>query len=175
MTSTVTRSLDWKTVRELQDECTRLLTEREAVSARELDEPARRALAESVVVGHVGQHARQLVREGKGTITPTDERALVDAVLASMFGLGRLEPLLHDGEIEDIEISGYDTVTVTDFRGEVRRVMFTAQDPQTIREAFERAKPNEDYARLYAAAVARRHAAPGRRVRHGAPLPHRVV
>lgn len=44
------------------------------------------------------------------------------------------------------------------YRGEVRRVMFTAQDPQTIREAFERAKPNEDYARLYAAAVARRQA-----------------
>ena len=42
------------------------------------------------------------------------------------------------------------------FRGEVRRVLFTAQDPQTIREAFGRAKPNSDYAQLYAAAVARR-------------------
>ena len=44
------------------------------------------------------------------------------------------------------------------FRGEVMRVMFTAQDPQTIREAFARAKPNRDYASLYAAAVARRQA-----------------
>ncbi|WP_158744913.1 type IA DNA topoisomerase [Acidisphaera sp. L21] len=44
------------------------------------------------------------------------------------------------------------------FRGEVMRVMFTAQDPQTIRDAFARAKPNRDYARLYAAAVARRQA-----------------
>ena len=42
------------------------------------------------------------------------------------------------------------------YRGEVRRVLFTAQDPQTIREAFGRAKPNSDYAQLYAAAVARR-------------------
>eukprot|EP01037_Dinobryon_pediforme_P029590 gene29590-33297_t len=42
------------------------------------------------------------------------------------------------------------------YRGEVRRVLFTAQDPQTIRDAFGRAKPNSEYSRLYAAAVARR-------------------
>ena len=42
------------------------------------------------------------------------------------------------------------------YRGEVRRVLFTAQDPQTIREAFGRARPNADYSQLYAAAVARR-------------------
>ena len=36
------------------------------------------------------------------------------------------------------------------------RVLFTAQDPQTIRDAFSRAKPNSEYSRLYAAAVARR-------------------
>ena len=44
------------------------------------------------------------------------------------------------------------------YRGEVMRVMFTAQDAQTIRDAFNRAKPNSDYASLYAAAVARRQA-----------------
>jgi DNA topoisomerase-3 len=38
------------------------------------------------------------------------------------------------------------------------RVLFTAQDLQTIRDAFSRAKPNIEYARLYAAAVARRQA-----------------
>jgi DNA topoisomerase-3 len=42
------------------------------------------------------------------------------------------------------------------YRGEVMRVLFTAQDSQTIRDAFGRAKPNTEYARLYAAAVARR-------------------
>src|SRR5215213_9527056 len=42
------------------------------------------------------------------------------------------------------------------YRGEVMRVLFTAQDSQTIRDAFGRAKPNAEYARLYDAAVARR-------------------
>jgi DNA topoisomerase-3 len=44
------------------------------------------------------------------------------------------------------------------YRGEVLRVMFTAQDPQTIRAAFAKAKPNADYAQLHAAAVARQQA-----------------
>ena len=42
------------------------------------------------------------------------------------------------------------------YRGEVMRVLFTAQDSQTIRDAFRCAKPNSEYSRLYAAAVARR-------------------
>jgi DNA topoisomerase-3 len=44
------------------------------------------------------------------------------------------------------------------YRGEVRRVMFTAQDARTIRDAFARARPNSDYLALYQAAVARRQA-----------------
>jgi DNA topoisomerase-3 len=44
------------------------------------------------------------------------------------------------------------------YRGEVMRVLFTAQDSQTIRDAFGRAKPNSEYFNLYSAAVARRQA-----------------
>ena len=44
------------------------------------------------------------------------------------------------------------------YRGQVMRVLFTAQDARTIRQSFDRAKPNSEYARLYAAAVARRQA-----------------
>src|ERR1700749_5283808 len=46
------------------------------------------------------------------------------------------------------------------YRGEVMPVLFTAQDSQTIRDAFAGAKPNSEYAGLYAAAVARRQADP---------------
>ena len=44
------------------------------------------------------------------------------------------------------------------YRGEVMRVMFTAQDAETIRAAFRRARPNGEHARMYEAAVARRQA-----------------
>lgn len=56
------------------------------------------------------------------------------------------------------QLIGQEILEHCGYRGEVRRVMFTAQDPQTIREAFERAKPNGEYVRLYEAAVARRQA-----------------
>ena len=35
------------------------------------------------------------------------------------------------------------------YRGAVMRVLFTAQDPETIRMAFRRARPNEEHGRLY--------------------------
>ena len=56
------------------------------------------------------------------------------------------------------QLIGQEILEHTHYRGVVMRVMFTAQDPQSIRDAFARAKPNAEYARLYAAAVARRQA-----------------
>jgi DNA topoisomerase III len=56
------------------------------------------------------------------------------------------------------QLIGQEILEHYNYRGQVMRVMFTAQDAQTIRDAFSRAKPNAEYARLYAAAVARRQA-----------------
>jgi DNA topoisomerase III len=56
------------------------------------------------------------------------------------------------------QLIGQEILEHCGYRGDVMRVLFTAQDAQTIRDAFARAKPNGDYARLYAAAVARRQA-----------------
>jgi DNA topoisomerase III len=56
------------------------------------------------------------------------------------------------------QLIGQEILEHYEYRGEVMRVLFTAQDSQTIRDAFARAKPNAEYAPLYAAAVARRQA-----------------
>jgi DNA topoisomerase III len=56
------------------------------------------------------------------------------------------------------QLIGQEILEHYQYRGQVMRVLFTAQDSQTIRDAFGRAKPNTEYARLYAAAVARRQA-----------------
>ena len=56
------------------------------------------------------------------------------------------------------QLIGQEILEHCGYHGEVMRVMFTAQDPKTIREAFDRARPNAEHARLYAAAVARRQA-----------------
>ena len=44
------------------------------------------------------------------------------------------------------------------YRGSVQRALFTAQDPKTLRQAFEQLKPNGDLRPLYEAAVARQQA-----------------
>src|SRR5439155_22370843 len=56
------------------------------------------------------------------------------------------------------QLIGQEILDHLGFRDEVMRVMFTAQDSQTIRDAFARARPNHEFAPLYAAAVARRQA-----------------
>jgi hypothetical protein len=56
------------------------------------------------------------------------------------------------------------------YRGQVMRVLFTAQDSQTIRDAFGRAKPNSEYARP----LRRRRRAPaGRPDLQSVAHPHR--
>jgi hypothetical protein len=56
------------------------------------------------------------------------------------------------------KLIGQEILEHYEYRGQVMRVLFTAQDSQTIRDAFGRAKPNSECARFYAAAVARRQA-----------------
>src|SRR6476660_696570 len=56
------------------------------------------------------------------------------------------------------QLIGQEILEHYQYRGQIMRVMFTAQDSQTIREAFAGAKPNSEYASLYAAAFARRQA-----------------
>ena len=56
------------------------------------------------------------------------------------------------------QLIGQEILEHLGYGGEVRRVIFTAQDPRTIADAFANARPNAEYARLYAAAVARRQA-----------------
>src|ERR1700739_4207751 len=65
--------------------------------------------------------------------------------------------LATDCDRED-QLIGQKILEHYEYRGQVLRVLFPAQDPQTTRDAFGRAKPNIEYARLYAAAVARRQA-----------------
>src|SRR6202521_2978394 len=55
------------------------------------------------------------------------------------------------------QLIGQEILEHYEYRGQVMRVLFTAQDSQTIRDAFGRAKPNAEYASL-SAAVARRQA-----------------
>ena len=82
--------------------------------------------------------------------------AALRAIRAALKTAGRVW-LATDCDREG-QLIGQEILEHCRYRGEVLRVLFTAQDPETIRTAFRRARPNAEHSRLYEAAVARRQA-----------------
>jgi len=56
------------------------------------------------------------------------------------------------------QLIGQEILEHLGYRGEVRRALFTAQDPKSLRQAFANLKPNRELQPLYEAAVARQQA-----------------
>ena len=57
-------------------------------------------------------HARQELLVGRTPPSAEDEFALADGIHAALFGVGRLQPLLDDPDVENIDINGCDRVFV---------------------------------------------------------------
>ncbi len=56
------------------------------------------------------------------------------------------------------QLIGQEILEHLNYRGTVRRALFTAQDPKSLRQAFDKLKPNRELRPLYDAAVARQQA-----------------
>ena len=75
-----------------------------------LTDDARRELARSLIVKEMAKREHERMREGAPPMVRDDQRAVTGAVLAALFGLGRLQPLVDDPAVENIEVDGCDTV-----------------------------------------------------------------
>ncbi len=71
-----------------------------------LDRAGQKQLAMHLISTRVTEWADGIVAAGGTPPTAAAERQLADAVLAAMFGLGRIEALLVDDEVEEIFING---------------------------------------------------------------------
>ncbi len=71
-----------------------------------LDRAGQKQLAMHLISSRVAEWADELVAAGGVPPSAEAERLLADAVLAAMFGLGRIEQLLQDDEVEEIFING---------------------------------------------------------------------
>jgi pilus assembly protein CpaF len=71
-----------------------------------------RQFARAVIGRVLDQYAREEVRAGRTPPTPDEEQSLADGIHAALFGVGRLQPLLDDPEVENIDINGCDQVFV---------------------------------------------------------------
>src|ERR1700691_786959 len=84
-----------------------------ASGARELALADRRELARQLALTRLRDIAAERLAVGETPFDPTEEQHLAQNVLDALFGLGRLQVLVDDGEIENIDVNGCDQVWVT--------------------------------------------------------------
>ncbi len=108
--------IEWSTVVELRRRASAIITEESAAETARTGHPVqgddRLLLGRSVIRRVVGDHVRTLHRDGASLWSRAQEEQYVEAVEDAVFGYGRLQPLLELPDVENIEISGCDTVTV---------------------------------------------------------------
>jgi pilus assembly protein CpaF len=71
-----------------------------------------REFARSLIVQVLEDHARFEVSDGRRPPSPEQEHELASAIHSALFGVGRLQPLLEDPNVENIDINGFDHVFV---------------------------------------------------------------
>ncbi len=86
----------------------------ERLQAQPVEAPeARRELARSLIAAELGEQGRERVRRGEEPWSVEVEMATGRAVMAVLFGLGRLQPLIDDPAVENIEVDGHEQVWVS--------------------------------------------------------------
>jgi pilus assembly protein CpaF len=112
-------TVDWAQVRAFRQQAAELLTA-QLRDRSGLDEPARREIGRSLIVAMLRDHADSLLAEGAAAPSPPQEQALAAAIFDALFGLGRLQPLVDDPDVENVEITGCDQVHLVYGDGRVR-------------------------------------------------------
>ncbi|WP_410644580.1 CpaF family protein [Amycolatopsis sp. lyj-346] len=107
----------------------------EKVASGERDE---RAIAEILLDDVLATVIKEWAGSGRPFLDFEQEQTVRSAVLAEMFGLGRLEPLLADDEVENIDIIGSDPVWLSYHDGRVGRAPRIAATDQAVVQWLQR-------------------------------------
>jgi pilus assembly protein CpaF len=71
-----------------------------------------RQYARAVIGQVLEEYARGEILAGRASLTAQAEEDLAEAIHAALFGVGRLQPLLEDQQIENIDVNGCDRVFI---------------------------------------------------------------
>jgi Flp pilus assembly CpaF family ATPase len=93
-------------------ELTRRTRDAEEGNSRRLQQADQEQLARQLLFDHLDQLATAALAGGHSPLDGRAEEELVEAVMARLFHLGRLQPLLDDDRIQNITANGHDTVFV---------------------------------------------------------------
>ncbi len=114
------RPVDPGTVRDVRRAVAEVLAARLQADAVP-DPAARRELARSLLAAELSARARARVASGLDPWPVETEMAVASAVMAALFGLGRLQPLVDDPLVENIEVDGCDSVWISYADGHDRK------------------------------------------------------
>ncbi|RYJ06274.1 MAG: CpaF family protein [Actinomycetales bacterium] len=96
-----------------------------------------REYARSLIVQVLEDHARYEVAEGRSPIPPEEEAEVATAIHSALFGVGRLQPLLEDPDVENIDINGCDNVFVQYGDGREERHPAVAESDEELIELIQ--------------------------------------
>lgn len=96
-----------------------------------------RQFARAVIARVLEGHARQEIAAGRTPPDRASEEELSEAIHAALYGVGRLQPLLDDPEVENIDINGCDNVFVGYANGEERRLPPVAESDDELIELVQ--------------------------------------
>jgi pilus assembly protein CpaF len=145
--------LDWAQVVDLRRRASEIITDEVEEYARSSGRPLtsedRLLLGRSIVRRTVADHVRSLHRGGAELWSPAQEEAYVTAVENSIFGYGRLQPLLEMPDVENIEIHGWDSVVVQFGDGRRRQMPPVADSDAELVEAIRFLGQNSEPSRPF--------------------------
>nr|WP_269812895.1 ATPase, T2SS/T4P/T4SS family [Ornithinimicrobium sediminis] len=103
--------VDWELVASLRQQTADRLSQ-EGQPTGEEDRGAQQERGRVIITDLLHQEATERLRAGETAWEPEVQEALARAVFDAVFGLGRLQPLVDDPQVENIMIFGHDQVTV---------------------------------------------------------------
>lgn len=110
-------TVDANLVRELQQQVGDLVEDarraRRGEGKPELRGEDERQHGRSLIQSVLTNHDQRRTEAGQAPLGWSEREELADALEARLFGAGRLQHLLDDPEVEDVDINGYDRVFVT--------------------------------------------------------------
>ncbi len=109
----------------------------QALGAPPLAADDEREYARSLIVQALEDHARAEIAEGRVPPDADEEAHLVHAVHAALFGVGRLQPLLDDPDVENIDINGCDRVFVQYADGREEMALPVAESDEELIELVQ--------------------------------------
>lgn len=98
------------------------------------DPRARREFARALVSEVLVEHSRARILAGQQPLTDDVESDLAETVMDSLFGMGRLQPLIDNPSVENIEVNGHDNVWVCYADGSERPVGPVADSDEELVE-----------------------------------------